>query len=320
MYNAIAPIAAELTEVYVTLSLLNKESFVDTMSYNNLVKRCKERGVTPLPATNTIGKGVFNINVPLGTRFSLGNYNYTVIEKISECNFKLECEEPGRINNTGSLIPIDFIEGLEYANLTEILIHGEDDEDEESLRNRYYDSLNTEPFGGNISDYKQKVNKINDVGGVKVYPVWQGGGTTKLVIINSLYKKPSDDLIYTVQEEIDPTQNQGKGLGIAPIGHTVTVTGVSEEVINISADIIYQEGYTFDDIKIPLEEAIDKYLENLNKDWEEKENIVVRVSQIEIMILDLNGVVDVSNVTINNERANYVLDRDSIAIRGDISG
>ena len=64
---------------------------------------------------------------------------------------------------------------------------------------------------------------------MKVYPVWNGGGTVKLVIINSEYQKPSPELVDQVQTIIDPVQNQGMGLGVAPIGHVVTVEEVKEK-------------------------------------------------------------------------------------------
>ncbi|WP_334292257.1 baseplate J/gp47 family protein [Clostridioides difficile] len=43
-----------------------------------------------------------------------------------------------------------------------------------------------------MQNYRDEVNKIQDVGGVKVYPVWDGGGTVKLVNnLNSNFKVPS---------------------------------------------------------------------------------------------------------------------------------
>ncbi|MCE0642951.1 baseplate J/gp47 family protein, partial [Clostridioides difficile] len=183
IYNALAPVAVELTETYIAMDELLDQTFVDTASYYYLEKRCKERGITPLPATNTIAKGVFNIDIPLDSRFNLGEYNYVAIERISEGIYKMKCETAGPIFELGQLIPIEYIDGLETAELTEILINGEDEESEDSLRQRYYDSLNSQSFGGNIQNYKDEVNKIQDIGGVKVYPVWNGGGTVKLVII-----------------------------------------------------------------------------------------------------------------------------------------
>ncbi|HBH0723062.1 TPA: baseplate J/gp47 family protein, partial [Clostridioides difficile] len=183
IYNALAPVAIELTETYIAMNELLDQTFVDTASYYYLEKRCKERGITPLEATNTIAKGVFNIDIPLDSRFNLGEYNYTATERVSEGIYKMKCETAGPIFELGQLIPIEYIDKLETAELTEILINGEDEESEDSLRQRYYDSLNSQSFGGNIQNYKDEVNKIQDVGGVKVYPVWNGGGTVKLVII-----------------------------------------------------------------------------------------------------------------------------------------
>lgn len=45
---------------------------------------------------------------------------------------------------------------------------------------------------------------------VKVYPVWNGGGTVKVVFITSEYKLPSSEMIDTVQTIVDPVQNQGR--------------------------------------------------------------------------------------------------------------
>ncbi|MBZ0992624.1 phage tail protein, partial [Clostridioides difficile] len=225
------------------------------------------------------------IDIPLDSRFNLGEYNYIAIERISEKTYKMKCETAGPIFELGKLIPIEYIDGLETAELTEILINGEDEESEDSLRQRYYDSLNSQSFGGNIQNYKDEVNKIQDVGGVKVYPVWDGGGTVKLVIINSNFKVPSEDLVNLVQEEIDPIGHQGQGLGLAPIGHKVTVTGVVSTTINISAEITYKNGYTWENIKSIAEEAIDDYLNELNMSWEDEENLIVRISQIETRLL-----------------------------------
>ncbi|WP_270943170.1 baseplate J/gp47 family protein [Romboutsia lituseburensis] len=318
IYNALAPSASELAEAYIMLNILADESYVDTASYSGLIKKCKERGIFSQEATSTIAKGKFNIDIPLGSRFSLDNFNYVAIEKISTGIYKLQCEDTGPILNLGNLIPIEYIEGLETATLTEILVNGEFEEDEESLRKRYYNSLESEAYGGNIADYKDKVNKLPDIGGVKVYPVWKGGGTTKLVIINSNFDIPSETVINQTQEKIDPVQNHGKGLGIAPIGHTVTVAGVDSTSINITTNITYQDGWSFEELKTSLEKCIDDYFKELNMSWESTENIIIRISQIETRILNLEGVLDIENTLINNTASNYIADKDSIVKRGDI--
>ena len=70
------------------------------------------------------------------------------------------------------MIPIEYIEGLETAELTGVLIPGEDEEDTEALRKRYFDSFNEKAFGGNVQDYLTKTNSIPGVGSTKVTRVW----------------------------------------------------------------------------------------------------------------------------------------------------
>ena len=322
IYNALAPAAVELQNMYIELDTILNESFADTQSRDYLIKRCAERGIYPEPATKAILKGEFNIDVPIGSRFSLDMLNYIVIEKISDGIFKLECETPGSEGNQqfGTLIPIDYIEGLTSAELTELLIPGEDEEDTESLRERYFNSLESQSFGGNIADYKEKTKQLPGVGGVKVYPVWNGGGTVKLVIIDSTYNVPSSTLIDAVQTAVDPIQNQGKGVGFAPIGHVVTVEGVSATTININTNITYQEGWTWADIEPYVHKAIDDYFFELASSWENENNLIVRISQIETRILNIAGVVDIENTTINGQAQNFVLGADNIPVRGEVIG
>ena len=176
------------------------------------------------------------MDVPIGTRFSGDNLNYTVTEKIATGQFRLVCETPGAAGNQyqGNLFPIDYVEGLGAARLADILINGEDEESDEDLLDRYMDSLQAQAYGGNKADYKTKVELLQGVGAVKVFPVWNGGGTVKIVFVNSDWGIPSSDLVNSVQTAVDPVQNQGVGDGIAPIGHVVTVEGVTGTTINVS--------------------------------------------------------------------------------------
>ena len=197
IYDALAPAAVELQLMYLELDDVLKQTFADTANREFLILRAKERGLSPKSATYAVLKGEFNIDVPIGSRFSCDDLNYKVIEKISEGIFKMQCETIGTLGNStfGDLIPIDYISGLQTAKLTEILIPGEDEEDTESFRKRYLDSFDAQAFGGNIADYKAKTYAINGVGGVKVTPVWNGGGTVKLTIINSEFNNSTNNSI-----------------------------------------------------------------------------------------------------------------------------
>lgn len=321
IYNALAPAAVELQNMYIQLDTILNESFADTETRYYLIKRCAERGITVKEATYSIRKGEFNIDVPIGSRFSLNTLNYIVTEKISAGVFKLQCETAGYIGNTetGSLIPIEYIEGLQTAALTDVLVPGEDEENTEDLRQRYFDSLNSQAFGGNIADYKEKVNALNGVGGVKVYPVWNGGGTVKLVIIDSTCGVPSETLIAAVQTAVDPTQNQGAGIGIAPIGHVATVAGCGETAVNIQTHITFQDGWDWAALEPYVLKAVDDYFSELASSWAESDNIIIRISQIETRLLDLAGVLDIADTTLNSAAQNLVIAADNIPVRGTIT-
>ena len=60
------------------------------------------------------------------------------------------------------------------------------------------------------------------------------GGTVKLVLLAANNTVPTDTLIDDVQTAVDPTENAGEGLGLAPIGHVVQVTGVTPEPVNVT--------------------------------------------------------------------------------------
>ncbi|WP_312340271.1 baseplate J/gp47 family protein [Anaerospora hongkongensis] len=320
IWDALAPAALELQLAYIEMDVILNESFADTQSRTFLIKRAAERGITPTAATYAIAKGQFNIDVPIGSRYSLDELNYVVTEKISAGIFKLRCETSGTDANSylGTLIPIDYINGLQTAALTEVLIPGEDEEATEAFRTRYLNSFDRIAFGGNRADYIEKVEKIQGVGGVKPYRAWQGGGTVKLVIINSEWQKPTTEMINTVQTLIDPTVNAGDGVGIAPIDHVVTVFGVTNQTVNIQTTITYQSGWNFTECKPYIEAAIDAYFKELSQVWDETNNLIVRVSQIETRLLNVAGILDIQDTKLNGVQANYVVPADSIPVRGTI--
>lgn len=324
IYNALAPSAIELQNAYIELDGILSETFADTASRENLIRRAKERGITPDSSTNSISKGEFNIAINIGERFSLDDLNYIVTELISNVDntYKLKCETTGTKGNTtfGTLIPINNIPGLIKAELTELIVPGEDEEDTELLREKYFANLNRDVFGGNIDDYKEKVGEITGVGGLKVIPHSDGGGTVKLIIIGADFNKISDTFKDELKETIDPIEYEGLGVGLAPIGHVVTVESVKEVIANFNLTITCGVGIVFTDVKESIETTIDNYLLELKKTWKDEEYLVVRISQIESRILTIDGIIDISNTLINGIPSNLTLNKYTIPIRGEIVG
>lgn len=365
-----APAAVELQNLYIALDTVLNETFADTATRPYLILRAAERGLSPQPASPAILQMAITpttLFLPLNTRFSIGELNYYVSADRGSGNYELTCETAGEAGNnyTGTVIPIEYVDGLETCKITSVLVPGEDEEDTELFRQRYLNSLNAQAFGGNQIDYIEKVNAIPGVGGVKVYRAWNGdlkpanmippkeaeawieglsgvpepvklwldtvyaaaknnmftvGGTVKLVVINSTFTVPSPTLVEQVQTAVDPLQNAGEGVGIAPIGHVVRVEGVQEETVDLGFALYYQRGWSWEDVSGYVTEAINGYFLELAQSWaDQDEPLVVRISQIESRLLGINGILDIANTKINEEAANYTLGLDHIPVLGSIA-
>ncbi|KZS45693.1 phage tail protein [Paenibacillus glucanolyticus] len=326
IYDACAPAAAELTQMYIELDVNYNLSFVDTASGEYLSRNTAEFGVNRAGASPVERKGMFYnsanalMDVPLGGRYAIGDLTFFVKEKISIGTFKMACETPGTVGNEqfGTLLPIDYVANLARAELVEVLVPGEDEEPDDLLRERFYAAVNEPAFGGNVADYKQRVNSIPGVGATKVYPVWQGGSTVKCTIIAADWEPPSPTLVNEVQTIIDPTVNQGMGVGQAPIDHIVTITGVAGITINVETTLTLANGVTPGQIQADVEAVIASYLLELRKDWSNQAQLVVRSAQIDARILAVTGVEDVTGTLINGSAANLTLGNDEVPEMGTV--
>lgn len=357
IFDANSPAAIEFQILYLELDTILQEAYGDTASREFLIRRCKERGIFPYEATHAVLKGVFTpatVDVT-GQRFTIGTTYFTVLEKIADGEYQVQCEDTGIIGNQrlGSLIPVNYIDGLETAELTELLIPGEDEEDTEDLRKRYFDSFSQKAFGGNVQDYLEKTNAIAGVGSTKVTRTWNGdirptdmipdavvkawyertigtleqevaswlssvysaaiekklttGGTVLLTILNSDYGTASEALLATVQNTIDPAENAGEGYGLAPIGHVVSVKSAVEATVIVKMKIVFDAGYSWSNLQNSIDAAIEDYLLTLRKSWANTDHLIVRISQMELRVLNIEGVIDIEHTLLNGSDENLIL-------------
>ena len=60
---------------------------------------------------------------------------------------------------------------------------------------------------------------------------------------------------------------------------------------------------------------MDNYFDFLSKEWDQEENLIVRISQVETRLLGVSGVLDVTGVKLNNSTSNLTLLADEIPVR-----
>lgn len=333
IYDALAPACYVLAEFFEQLYRYTQETFADTATGEWLDKRVNEAGITRNPASVAVKKAVFTTDngspatVPIGSRFATIDAEvplyyeiteeYSVDGEVVPGAYRATCESAGAAGHQyfGTIVPLDFLPAIATATLTDTLVPGEDVETDESVLERYIAKINNKAFAGNVAHYREMTLSIEGIGGVQVYPVWNGGGTVKLSIVDGTFSRASEDFVKTVQEIIDPEsipEYAGTGLGMAPIDHRVTVVTPDEYKANISGTITLSSGYTLAQVRSSIVTALDEYFWDLRRSWDtgdelNRYSLTIYQAQIVRVALNVPGVVNISNVTINGSNSDIVL-------------
>lgn len=333
IYDAIAPMAIEISLLYSYLDFLFKNAFGDTANRYWLIERAKERGIEPYKATKAVIIGRFDAKLNIGDRFFIDDIYYTVSKLQKEEKelffYELICNEEGSIGNIegGKLTPTRTIRNLNLAEIYKLAILGEDEEDTEDFRERYFETIKSIAYGGNIDDYRKKVKAIDGVGLVKVIPVWNGGGTVKLIVTDSEFKEPTSELISKVQEIIDPIPFHQKGVGVAPIGHYVTVVGAKSKKVNITCEILKSRDSNLEEIKREIEKDVEEYFKTQREKWSSYEKVDsniyvendIRLAKITSIVLNVADVIDYEIIKFTDtDKKIFELSEDELPVLGDV--
>ena len=160
----------------------------------------------------------------------------------------VECESSGIKGNQylGNMIPMEYIKGLQTAELTEILIPGEDEEETEDLRKRYFESFDENSFGGNRADYLEKTNAVPGVGRTKVTRVWNSDISPAAMIPEESVEVWYDTVKETLEEEarrwLDAVFHAAKEKKLT-VGGTVLLTIINSEY-GVASDALVQSVQT----------------------------------------------------------------------------
>lgn len=320
IYDALAPVAAELAQAYADLDTFVNLTFARTSSGEFLTYRAAESGVNRRPATPAVRKGIFDAPVPIGSRFRGGDVVYVVTENIGGNEYRLEAETPGTVGNEyfGDLLPIDYVEGLTSATLEDVLIPGEDEETDEALYQRYLEEINATRYGGNVDQYREWISAIPGVGRFRVQPLWNGRGTVRAIITDANNNVPSQELVDLVQNTLDPHQD-GMGTGLVPIGHVFTAMGAVPKVVNITITVILEEGYGPADIQKDAERIITRYFSEINFEDPNFVPTTIRHAIILSRLIGIPAVKDILSLTLNEVDGNITLEPDEVASLGTVT-
>lgn len=317
IFNALAPAALELAVMYTELDNVLSESFVETATREYKLIACEQMGmdISVFEARGGIHLGEFDVEIPFGSRWNCGLYNYMVLEFVEQnaegnYTYELLCETVGTEPNTltGDLTPItDAPSELTVAKLVECLIEGENETSDEDITTAYYEFVNSTATDGNLTQYERWCSEYDGVGNSKIIPLWNGANTVKVSILSVSNRKASDELVADFQEYLDPN-SEGMGNGVAPIGAIVTVTTATEIPISVSATVTMKSGYT-DTSTITT--ALENYFSQIAY-----EKSIVPYMNVGAIVLGAEGVDSISNLTVNGGTSDITLGGEEIPVVG----
>jgi len=310
------PLAIELEQTYIKLESILLSGFAATASGEYLDKKVSEQGLVRKPATFAKGivtiTGNVNAVINIGDKVSSETLIFTCLENRTipeggSITVNVQCDTAGSVGNvpTGSIktFPVT-LSGITSVINNEALTGGYDAETDDELRGRYFDKVSAPVSSGNKYHYINWAKEITGVGDVKVIPLWNGAGTVKVIIINSNGGVAESSLITEVTDKIEQSR---------PIGASVTVESAVPISIDVTAMLILQSNVSLEDVTPKIKVLIETYLKRtaFSQDY-------ISYAHIGGAILSVDGVLDYSDLTVNDGTDNITIAENEVAVLGEV--
>lgn len=314
VYDALAPVSVETTKQYMELDSILLRAFAQTSYGTWLDMRAAEFGLTRKSATKATGQIVltgangtvvpagFKVQTSLGLRFIVDNA-VTITGTTAIAN--ITAENTGTIYNIeANLINmmVTSLGGLTSIVNTEATAGGTEIETDKALAARLLLKVRNPAVSGNVNHYKQWALEIDGVGDAKIYPIWNGGGTVKVCLIDSNCLPASANIVNNVLNHI----NESK-----PIGSTVTCEPAAPLYVNTSVTVVLDGSLSLDATKANISANLTQYF----KEIAFKQSII-SYAKVSAIIINTAGVADIKNLTINTVAGNINIDSEKVAILG----
>ncbi|NFH81661.1 baseplate J/gp47 family protein [Clostridium botulinum] len=320
IYNACMPVCMKLSQALLNLDEATKKVFassaVESGYSSYLERRIKEVGIERKQATYASTKIDVNgsPNASLKANSIVGikdNRLYItqsdlVLDQEGHGKINIKAEKPGSKYNAKSgeinYLPIKYT-GIVSINNKEAITNGYDIESNEDLYNRYLLKVQTPATSGNKYHYEQWAREIIGVGFAKCIP---SPGYVKVIITDSNKRAANKELIKECYEHIDNVRPLLAG--------TLEVVTVTELNLNITANVEIDSSVVLGDIQNLFINEIQKYINDIV--FKSKK---ISIAKLGGLLIGLNGVIDYSNLKINNSSNNITLGEDEIAVLGTVT-
>lgn len=311
----VSPVALELWKLYESLKAILPIVFVDETSGEYIDKKSANYGITRKPGTTAsaiiIFTGTDGTIIPKDTVFLtadglefITSEAATIID--GTASVLAHATEVGEKYNVaaGTITQqIVSISGLSSVT-NEEAVGGTDPESDSSLVARLYAYLQKPASSGNVYHYEQWALEVDGVGAVKVVPLWNGAGTVKVLIVGPDKGPVDETVVANCAEHIE---------NYRPIGATVTVVSAEGLSINVSATVELESTTTKAIVQAEFTKRLTEYLQDIAFDKYE-----VIYNRIAYMLLDIEGVTDYMDLTVNGSTINITIGDDQVPMTGTV--
>jgi uncharacterized phage protein gp47/JayE len=317
IYDALAPSAAKLAQVYIDLAAEHKVRYLSTATGIYLDKKANDFGITRLLAKFAERNATFvGTTPPVGAVFIASNLYWTY-----QADGTVICNTAGIVGNDiiigSKMIPLDNIVGLTSATIGTITIAGTNDETDDDFRDRIIDTINNQRSNSNIAQITEWCYEVSGVGSVRIIPLGNGPNTVKAIVTDSIGNPATQQLLDDLENYIDPPIEGQKGLGEgkADIGLAFYPIAASSLAINVTATLTLLSGHTLAEATNEFSNALVDYFKEVFKNRE----LIVKYSKIGALLSNCTVVEDFTNLKINSGTTNITLSIEQMPVKGTIT-
>lgn len=295
-----------LAKAYIDMGDIISLGFIEDTFNTYLDKRVGEFGVYRKEGSKATGEikvtGKEGTVLENGTSFLCNDLKFIMLNDVTIGELDdichVEAEEVGYKYNLSSnsiFTLTEPINGVETLTNETNFKNGVDVESDDDLRARFIKVVNNPSASGNKAHYEEWALEVNGVGRAIVYPLWDGNGTVKVMIVGNDNKPVDEEIINNCKLHIEENM---------PIGCQLTVTTPTSLNVNIVASVELKEGYETSEIKEEFETKLNEYLKTVTTE--------LVYSKVYGILVNLLGVGDITSLTINNNTSNITIAEDKI--------
>lgn len=303
--NMVSPLSEELAKAYINMSDILSLGFIEDTFDTYLDKRVSEFGVYRKQGSKAIGEikveGKEGAIITNGTLIKANDLYFTVLNDIELPTDNILYVEANEVGYKYNLLANTEFELVEKNDKVTSLINetdfknGIDIESDEDLRKRFIKVVNNPSTSGNKAHYEEWALEVNGVSRAIVYPLWNGNGTVKVMVVGNDNKPVLEDVRKNVEDHI--TENM-------PIGCQLTVATPTNLDATIVATIELKEGYEIEEVKQEFEAKINEYLKTVTTE--------LTYAKIYGLLANIVGVEDIASLTVNGGTSNITIAEDKI--------